>query len=251
MLRMSSMLRTLALITALLLPSLAGAGNGQAAEGPAERDWNLAVVLDPSATAGGSWLGADRAKTLEQALRLGLAGLPLRVEIGLWTGGAEPLVSPRPAGDLLPEELTLPAAPGGDGAASLRAAARWLRSKGGGTILLAAGAGFSDRPAPPPPEVFVQVLALEPGRTEGRLRGLAAAGGGLYTQVDRPQALTRLLRRALHGAVSTASLNLLTYDPENRPVRLKLRVERANPKWPPSDALSGRPQSSFRKGPGG
>lgn len=235
------MLRVLALITTLVLLLPALAGGVQAAVAAHEQDWNLAVVLDPSATDGGPWLGADRRETLEQALRLALAGLPLRVEAAVWAGGIEPLLAPRPAGELQPQAVSLPAVRAGNGTDSLEAAGRWLRSRGGGTILLAAGSGFKGPLPLPSPEVFVQVLALEPGPAETRLREAAAAGGGLYCQTDRPEALTRLLRRTLQSAVSTASLTLLTYDRDNQPLRLKLRVERSNPKWPPSAAYSGRP----------
>jgi hypothetical protein len=229
-------------LSALILLLAASLAGGQAAAGAGERDWNLAVVLDPSAVLGGPWQGAPRGPALQRALRLTLPALPLRVMAGVWAGGADPLISPRPAGDLQPGQISLPAfKTAADGSGALKAAAEWLKSRGGGTVLLVAGSGFSGPDPETGPGFFVQVLALDPGRAAKRLEDLAAAGGGLYGRVDRPQALTRLLRRALQSAVSASSLTLLTYDPDNRPVSLRLKVERADPKWPASGALSGRP----------
>ncbi len=221
------------LVLALLFP----AASAQAGLVAPEPVINLALVVEQSAAMNGPWLETSRMQALEKALQVELTTLPLRSRAGLWLsrpGGASPLVAPRPALELKNRLLVLPRP--GEGRTELgpgvAAAAAWLRSRGGGSLVVIGSgrdprvaAGLLRRLAHSRPRVFCHVVVLSGRAANPALARLALAGGGDIFRVSSLRRLGPILHRAVLTALSPGRLLLMTHDSHNQPLQVVFKLK--------------------------
>lgn len=237
---------SLILGAALLAPSPSPA----LALGALARPWALAVVVESSAAMDRPWLGTTRTDALEKALELELRSLPLRVRAGMWlsrSDGARALAGPAVARQLKPMSLILPRKGGGRGLGpGIAQAGAWLRSMGGGAMVVvgadgaAMGRAQADA-ASPGPGVFVHTVVLSGPEDAGGLEHLALMGGGAFFSAERPARVSPTLHTAVVTALSPARLLVLAHDESNHPIELIYGLERRHAKEVRRRGLAGRP----------
>ena len=208
------------------------------AAGGAAPVWNLALVVEQSAAMSGPWLETSRLAALEKALQVELTTLPLSSRAGLWLsfpGGAQALVPPRPARELKDLLLVMPREGAGraDLGPGVAAAAAWLRSRGGGSLLVISSGrkpeldpGVLRDLAQSRPPIFCHVLVLSSRAEHPLLERLALAGGGALLRVASLRRLGPMLHRAVLTALTPGRLLLLAHDSQNRPREVVFQLRR-------------------------